>query len=183
TGCEPRQDGCGERANDPERERSPVAACPARLERAEQDRDQQDSLEPLAEEDREREEEGDQRRGEARLGQREVDRAEVAPDSGRGALERAERLAFADAVAKRGELELEVEHDVRRSQPQRDLGPLEVIEVRSSRGAIRLRPIASACLVERTVDEDSRLLHLVARLAQLVAARRSQTGREQRSGG
>ena len=74
---EPRRDRGEDRGADPGDQRPSVVRRAARLERAEQDRDQQHRLETLAEEDREREREREQRRRKPLVRERAVDLAQA----------------------------------------------------------------------------------------------------------
>ena len=165
-------------------ERAPVVRGPRRLQRAEQDRDQQHRLEPLAEEDREREPECDQRRRDALLGQRALDVVEPALDHALSSLSTSlDRRAVADPVAEVGEVELEVQDEVRVAQAQRDLGVLEVLEVRLARELVAALAITCPGRVDSLIGELAGDLDLVERLVDGHVLRRGRAGQSQRRRG
>ena len=102
---------------------------------------------------REGEEEGEQRRREPRVGEHPVDLPQPEVISSCSSVELRDRGAVADPVAELGERELEVEHEVRVAQAQRQLRELEVVEVRLAREVVAPLAVAGLRRLYRLVDE------------------------------
>ena len=128
-----REDG----STDPRDQRPPIVRRAAGLEGAEQDRDQQYRLETLTEENRERERECEQRRRNPLVRERTVDLAQTLLYSDRVGPHGRKRGSVSNPVPELGELEFQVEDEIRVAQPERNLCELEVIEVRGPGDAVR----------------------------------------------
>ena len=127
---------------DPGDQRPSVVRRAAGLEGAEQDRDEQHRLETLSEENRERERECEQRRRNPLVRERTIDLAQTLLNRDRVGPHGRERVAVANPVPELGELEFQVEDEVRVAQPERNLCELEVIEVRGPGDVVRTFAVA-----------------------------------------